>query len=98
MVRIAPVALPLRRSVLTAGAALSAMVMQPSFAEQHDIDTEQPFDFSALTIQEEIAQADSEDPESSSQANLEAGADQGHTEDLAKQAQNHDVFLFFFPH
>ncbi|ABM77180.1 hypothetical protein [Prochlorococcus marinus] len=97
MVRIAPVALPLRRCVLTAGAALSAMVMQPSFAEHHDIDTEQPFDFSALTIQEEIAQADSVDPESSSQANLEAGADQGNTEDLAKQAQNPIASMISFP-
>ena len=97
MVRIAPVALPLRRCVLTAGAALSAMVMQPSFAEHHDIGPEQPFDFSALTIQEEIAQADSADPESSSQANLDAGSDQGSAEALAKQAQNPIASMISFP-
>ena len=97
MVRIAQVALPLRRIVLTAGAAISAMVMQPSLAENHDIGTEQPFDFSALTIQEEIAQADSADPESSSQANQEAGADEGNTEDLAKQAQNPIASMISFP-
>ncbi len=73
------------------------MVMQPSFAENHDIGPEQPFDFSELTIQEKIAQADSADPESSSQANLEAGADQDNTEDLAKEAQNPIASMISFP-
>lgn len=73
------------------------MVMQPSFAEHHGIGNEQPFDFSALTIQEKIAQADTADPESSSQANLEAGADQDNTEDLAKEAQNPIASMISFP-